>query len=114
MASESTCPMRVAPMPTRTRLVAQPPEPPGSPPALRAVDPLDEAFDYAKEFKSLDLDAVGKESLHALMTSSQDWWPATLATSVDCSFRWRGIARAPIASPTGAAARAADGSVRPA
>lgn len=33
------------------------------------------AFDYAKEFKSLDLDAVIKD-LHALMTDSQDWWPA--------------------------------------
>jgi len=38
-------------------------------------DPLGEAFDYAKEFKSLDLDAVVKD-LHALMTDSQDWWPA--------------------------------------
>ena len=33
------------------------------------------AFDYAKEFESLDLDAVIKD-LHALMTDSQDWWPA--------------------------------------
>jgi catalase-peroxidase len=32
-------------------------------------------FDYAKEFKSLDLNAVIKD-LHALMTDSQDWWPA--------------------------------------
>ncbi|MBI1181710.1 MAG: catalase/peroxidase HPI [Alphaproteobacteria bacterium] len=38
-------------------------------------DPMDEAFDYAKEFESLDLDAVIKD-LHALMTDSQDWWPA--------------------------------------
>jgi catalase-peroxidase len=38
-------------------------------------NPLDEAFDYAKEFKSLDLNAVIKD-LHALMTDSQDWWPA--------------------------------------
>jgi catalase-peroxidase len=38
-------------------------------------NPLGEAFDYAKEFKSLDLDAVVKD-LHALMTDSQDWWPA--------------------------------------
>jgi catalase-peroxidase len=37
--------------------------------------PMGEAFDYAKEFKSLDLDAVIKD-LHALMTDSQDWWPA--------------------------------------
>ena len=38
-------------------------------------DPMGHAFDYAKEFKSLDLDAVIKD-LHALMTDSQDWWPA--------------------------------------
>ena len=38
-------------------------------------DPMGEQFDYAKEFKSLDLDAVIKD-LHALMTDSQDWWPA--------------------------------------
>jgi catalase-peroxidase len=38
-------------------------------------DPMDKAFNYAEEFKSLDLDAVVKD-LHALMTKSQDWWPA--------------------------------------
>src|SRR5271170_5039488 len=38
-------------------------------------DPMGEAFNYAEEFKSLDLDAVIKD-LHALMTDSQDWWPA--------------------------------------
>ena len=39
------------------------------------ASPFDTAFDYAKEFKSLDLAAV-IEDLHALMTDSQDWWPA--------------------------------------
>jgi len=38
-------------------------------------DPMGEEFDYAKEFKSLDLNAVIKD-LHAVMTDSQDWWPA--------------------------------------
>jgi len=38
-------------------------------------DPMDREFNYAEEFKSLDLDAVIKD-LHALMTTSQDWWPA--------------------------------------
>jgi len=38
-------------------------------------DPMGEEFNYAEEFKSLDLDAVIKD-LHALMTDSQDWWPA--------------------------------------
>jgi len=38
-------------------------------------DPMGEDFDYAKEFQSLDLDAVIAD-LKALMTDSQDWWPA--------------------------------------
>src|SRR5205823_4554451 len=38
-------------------------------------DPMDKDFNYAEEFKSLDLHAV-VEDLHALMTDSQDWWPA--------------------------------------
>jgi catalase-peroxidase len=38
-------------------------------------DPMGEAFNYAEEFKSLDLKAVKKDLL-ALMTNSQDWWPA--------------------------------------
>jgi len=38
-------------------------------------DPMGKEFDYAEEFKSLDLDAVIAD-LHALMTDSQDWWPA--------------------------------------
>ena len=38
-------------------------------------DPMGKEFDYAKEFKSLDLKAVIKD-LHALMTDSQEWWPA--------------------------------------
>ena len=38
-------------------------------------DPMGEAFNYAEEFKSLDLHAVVKD-VHALMTDSQDWWPA--------------------------------------
>ncbi|MCE2613672.1 catalase/peroxidase HPI [Flavobacteriaceae bacterium D16] len=39
------------------------------------VDPMGEDFDYAEEFKSLDLDAI-KKDLTDLMTDSQDWWPA--------------------------------------
>jgi catalase-peroxidase len=38
-------------------------------------DPMGEAFDYAEEFKTLDLNAVIKD-LQALMTNSQEWWPA--------------------------------------
>ena len=39
------------------------------------ANPMDKAFNYAEEFKRLDLHAVIKD-LHALMTDSQDWWPA--------------------------------------
>jgi catalase-peroxidase len=38
-------------------------------------DPMGKAFDYAKEFKTLDLNAVVRD-LRALMTNSQEWWPA--------------------------------------
>jgi catalase-peroxidase len=39
------------------------------------TDPMDEGFNYAEEFKSLDLNAV-KQDLFDLMTDSQEWWPA--------------------------------------
>jgi len=38
-------------------------------------DPMGQGFDYAKEFQSLDLQAL-KQDLYALMTDSQEWWPA--------------------------------------
>ncbi len=38
-------------------------------------NPLEKGFNYAEEFKSLDLEAL-KSDLHALMTDSQEWWPA--------------------------------------
>jgi catalase-peroxidase len=41
----------------------------------KLADPLGQDFDYAAEFKTLDLEAVIKD-LHALMTDSQSWWPA--------------------------------------
>jgi catalase-peroxidase len=41
----------------------------------KLADPMSHDFDYAAEFKTLDLDAVVKD-LHALMTDSQSWWPA--------------------------------------
>ncbi|MCI4567858.1 catalase/peroxidase HPI [Lysobacter sp. CFH 32150] len=44
-------------------------------PNASSTDPMDDGFDYAEEFKTLDLDAVVKD-LHALMTDSQAWWPA--------------------------------------
>ncbi|MCW5201462.1 catalase/peroxidase HPI [Desulfobulbus sp. US4] len=39
------------------------------------IDPMDEGFNYAEEFKKIDLGAL-KKDLYALMTDSQDWWPA--------------------------------------
>ena len=39
------------------------------------TDPMGEGFDYAEEFKSLDFNALAKD-VDALMTQSQDWWPA--------------------------------------
>ena len=38
-------------------------------------DPMGKDFDYADEFKKLDLEAV-KKDLYSLMTDSKDWWPA--------------------------------------
>jgi catalase-peroxidase len=38
-------------------------------------NPMDEGFDYAEEFKTLDLEAV-KRDIYEVMTTSQDWWPA--------------------------------------
>ncbi|MDE2816802.1 MAG: catalase-peroxidase, partial [Chloroflexota bacterium] len=38
-------------------------------------DPMDEEFDYAEAFSSLDVDAL-KQDIEAVMTTSQDWWPA--------------------------------------
>ncbi len=45
-----------------------------------ASNPMGDDFDYAAKFQSLDLDAVVQD-LHALMTDSQDWWPANWATT---------------------------------
>jgi catalase (peroxidase I) len=45
-----------------------------------ATDPLGKDFDYAAAFKSLDYSGI-KKDLHALMTDSQDWWPADFGTS---------------------------------
>jgi catalase-peroxidase len=44
-------------------------------------NPMGESFNYAEEFKTLDLVAV-KNDIFELMTTSQDWWPADMATMV--------------------------------
>ena len=75
-------------------------------------NPMGEGFNYAKEFKSLDLKAV-KQDLRELMTKSQDWWPADFATTDPCSSAWRGTAPAPTAPATAAAAPATAASALP-
>lgn len=47
------------------------------------TNPLNEDFDYAKAFKTLDYEGL-KKDLHALMTDSQDWWPADFVSSSCC------------------------------
>src|ERR1700759_4529724 len=66
-------------------------------------DPMGKAFDYAREFKTLDLNAVVKD-LRALMTSSQEWWPADFGHYGGLMIRMACTARAPTASPTAAVA----------
>jgi catalase-peroxidase len=72
------------------------------------LDPMGEGFDYATEFQSLDLAALKKE-LHALMTDSQEWWPADFG-HYRSSFAWPGTAPAPIASATDAVVPVPDSS----
>ena len=63
-------------------------------------DPMGEAFDYSREFKSLDLTAVVKD-LHALMTNSQDWWPADFGHYGPLFIRMAWPGRRPSSAPTG-------------
>ncbi len=82
MSAESKCPFSGA---TRKRTVAGAPSNAGWWPDQLKLnilhqhssqsDPMGQDFNYAAEFRSLDIDAVVKD-LHALMTDSQDWWPA--------------------------------------
>ena len=75
-------------------------------------DPMGGDFNYAEEFKSLDLAAV-KKDLAALMTDSQDWWPADLAIMAHCSSAWRGTVPAPTAPEMAAAAAAGASNASP-
>ena len=79
MSDESMCPFS-----GKTRKTSAPTNTSWWPEALNlklldpqspSSNPLDPTFNYAEEFKSLDLEAV-KKDLHTLMTDSQDWWPA--------------------------------------
>ena len=55
--------------------MAKPVEPEYFAPAFPLSNPMGKEFNYADEFKKLDLEAV-KKDLYALMTDSKDWWPA--------------------------------------
>ena len=69
-------------------------------------DPMDDGFDYAKEFKSLDLAAV-KRDLAAVMTDSQEWWPADFGNYGPFFIRmsWHGAGTYRIADGRGGAGR---------
>ena len=69
-------------------------------------NPMDKDFNYAEEFKSLDLNAVIKD-LHALMTDSQDWWPADFGHYGGLFIRmaWHGAGTYRIADGRGGAGR---------
>jgi catalase-peroxidase len=81
MENESTCPVSSG---ANTRLAGSRPNEQWWPNQLNLkilhqnspmANPMDEDFDYAEEFKTLDLEAL-KEDIEELMTTSQDWWPA--------------------------------------
>ena len=67
---------------------------------------MGEAFDYAKEFESLDLNAVVKD-LEALMTDLQDWWPADFGHYGGLFIRMAWHSAGTYRAPTAAAALAA-------
>ena len=60
-----------------------------------AANPLGDSFDYAKEFKKLDLKKLKKE-IYKLMTTSQEWWPADYVTTGHSLFAWLGTVQVPI------------------
>ncbi len=73
-------------------------------------DPLGKDFDYAKAFKSVDYAAL-KADLTALMTDSQDWWPADYGHYGGLFIRMPGTPPAPTAPATAAGVRALASSV---
>lgn len=75
-------------------------------------NPLGENFNYREEFKKLDYSAL-KADLRALLTDSQEWWPADWGSYIGLFIRMAGTAPAPTAPLTVAAAQVVDSSALP-
>ena len=69
-----------------------------------AGDPMGEDFNYAEEFKTVDLEEL-QQDIEKVMTTSQEWWPADYGHYGPSSFGWRGTVQARIASTMAAAAQ---------
>jgi len=71
-------------------------------------DPMGEDFNYAEEFKTLDVDAL-KRDIFEVMTTSQDWWPADYGHYGPLFIRmsWHARTASPMAEAVAAAARSA-------
>ncbi len=72
-------------------------------------NPLGEDFNYREEFKKLDYAAL-KADLRALLTDSQEWWPADWGSYIGLFIRMAGTVQAPIVPLTVAVAQAVDSS----
>ena len=75
-------------------------------------DPMDRDFNYAEEFKNLDVNAL-KKDVFEVMTKSQDWWPADYGHYGRSSSGWHGMRQARTGSPTAGAVPAAACSALP-
>ncbi len=75
-------------------------------------NPMGTDFNYADEFKTLDLDGV-KKDLVSLMTDSQEWWPADYGHYGDCLSGWHGTAPGPTAWVTAGGRRHREPALRP-
>jgi catalase-peroxidase len=70
------------------------------------TNPLGEGYNYREELKKLDIEAL-KKDMHALLTDSQDWWPADYGHYGGLMIRLAWHSAGPTVWPMGAAAAAA-------